>query len=64
MTDGGALFTMSYYGASKVVEHYNMMGPVKAALEKDELAWSRYKSYVAMVSGDEEAYRMDNYEGV
>jgi len=37
---------------------------VKAALEKDELAWSRYKSYVAMVSGDEEAYRMDNYEGV
>lgn len=37
---------------------------VKAALEKDQLAWSRYKSYVAMVSGDEETYRMDNYEGV
>jgi len=33
MTDGGALFTMSYYGAEKVVEHYNLMGPVKAALE-------------------------------
>jgi enoyl-[acyl-carrier protein] reductase I len=33
MTQGGALFTMSYYGAEKVVEHYNLMGPVKAALE-------------------------------
>ena len=33
MRDGGALFTMSYYGAEKVVEHYNVMGPVKAALE-------------------------------
>ena len=30
---GGALFCMSYYGASMVVEHYNLMGPVKAALE-------------------------------
>lgn len=29
----GALMTMSYYGAEKVVEHYNVMGPVKAALE-------------------------------
>jgi enoyl-[acyl-carrier protein] reductase I len=33
MTDGGALFTMSYFGAEKVVENYNLMGPVKAALE-------------------------------
>jgi enoyl-[acyl-carrier protein] reductase I len=33
MKDGGALFTMSYYGAEKVVENYNLMGPVKAALE-------------------------------
>lgn len=33
MKNGGALFTMSYYGAEKVVEHYNVMGPVKAALE-------------------------------
>ncbi len=33
MTDGGTLFTMSYYGAEKVVENYNVMGPVKAALE-------------------------------
>jgi enoyl-[acyl-carrier protein] reductase I len=33
MADGGALFTMSYHGAEKVVEHYNVMGPVKAALE-------------------------------
>ncbi|UPG73205.1 enoyl-ACP reductase FabI [Roseomonas gilardii subsp. gilardii] len=30
---GGALFCMSYYGSQRVVEHYNMMGPVKAALE-------------------------------
>ena len=33
MTDGGTLFTMSYFGAEKVIEHYNLMGPVKAALE-------------------------------
>jgi enoyl-[acyl-carrier protein] reductase I len=33
MTDGGVLVTMSYYGADKVVGSYNLMGPVKAALE-------------------------------
>jgi enoyl-[acyl-carrier protein] reductase I len=33
MADGGALFTMTYHGAERVVEHYNVMGPVKAALE-------------------------------
>jgi enoyl-[acyl-carrier protein] reductase I len=33
MTDGGCLLTVSFYGAEKVVEHYNLMGPVKAALE-------------------------------
>lgn len=33
MSRGGALLTMSYYGADKVVNHYNIMGPVKAALE-------------------------------
>lgn len=33
MTNGGSLFAMTYYGAEKVVEHYNLMGPVKAALE-------------------------------
>lgn len=33
MKEGGTLFTMSYYGAEKVVENYNLMGPVKAALE-------------------------------
>jgi enoyl-[acyl-carrier protein] reductase I len=33
MTDGGTLFAMSYYGASRVVPNYNVMGPVKAALE-------------------------------
>lgn len=33
MTEGGSLMTMSYYGAEKVVDRYNLMGPVKAALE-------------------------------
>ena len=33
MKNGGTLFAMSFYGAEKVVEHYNLMGPVKAALE-------------------------------
>ncbi|PKU26128.1 enoyl-ACP reductase FabI [Telmatospirillum siberiense] len=33
MTDGGTLLTVSFYGGRKVVEHYNLMGPVKAALE-------------------------------
>ena len=33
MKDGGALATMSYYGAQKVIAHYGIMGPVKAALE-------------------------------
>lgn len=33
MTGGGVLVTMSYYGADKVVGNYNIMGPVKAALE-------------------------------
>ena len=33
MDRGGALFCMTYYGSQMVVEHYNLMGPVKAALE-------------------------------
>ena len=33
MAGGGCLLTVSYYGAEKVVDHYNVMGPVKAALE-------------------------------
>jgi len=33
MKSGGALFTMTYYGSQMVIEHYNIMGPVKAALE-------------------------------
>ncbi|MEW6436161.1 MAG: enoyl-ACP reductase FabI [Pseudomonadota bacterium] len=33
MTDGGALFTMTYYGSQRVVENYNVMGLAKAALE-------------------------------
>ncbi|MFD2191771.1 enoyl-ACP reductase FabI [Pistricoccus aurantiacus] len=33
MKNGGCLLTVSYYGAEKVIDHYNVMGPVKAALE-------------------------------
>ncbi|CUW37462.1 Enoyl-[acyl-carrier-protein] reductase [NADH] 1 [Magnetospirillum sp. XM-1] len=33
MKNGGSLITVSFYGGRKVVEHYNVMGPVKAALE-------------------------------
>lgn len=33
MTEGGAMFAMSYHGATEVVPNYNVMGPVKAALE-------------------------------
>lgn len=41
MSEGGTMFTMSYYGANKVVPNYNVMGPVKAALE----ACARYLAY-------------------
>ncbi|HZM33806.1 MAG TPA: enoyl-ACP reductase FabI [Burkholderiales bacterium] len=41
MTEGGAMFAMSYHGAQKVVPTYNVMGPVKAALE----ASCRYLAY-------------------
>ncbi|MBU3078010.1 enoyl-ACP reductase FabI [Sphingomonas quercus] len=33
MPEGGAILTLSYYGAEKVVPHYNVMGVAKAALE-------------------------------
>jgi enoyl-[acyl-carrier protein] reductase I len=33
MKEGGTLFTMSYYGAHMVAEHYHLTGPIKAALE-------------------------------
>ena len=33
MRDGGALLTLSYYGAEKVIPHYNVMGVAKSALE-------------------------------
>ena len=34
---------------------------IKAALEKDEIAWSRYHSYLSILEGDEEHYRTDVY---
>ncbi|MGI9569568.1 MAG: SDR family oxidoreductase, partial [Desulfobulbia bacterium] len=33
MKDGGSLLTLTYYGAEKVMPHYNVMGVAKAALE-------------------------------
>lgn len=33
MADGGTLFTMTYLGATRAIQNYNLMGPVKAALE-------------------------------
>lgn len=41
MKNGGTMFAMSYHGAQKVVPNYNVMGPVKAALE----ASCRYLAY-------------------
>jgi len=41
MTEGGSVVAMSYYGAEKVVPHYNVMGVAKAALE----ASTRYLAY-------------------
>jgi len=35
---------------------------VKKALEADEVSWSRYKSYLQMVSGEEDTYRFDDYD--
>ena len=33
MADGGCLLCVTFYGSERVVENYNLMGPVKAALE-------------------------------
>lgn len=33
MAEGGCLLAVTFYGSARVVEHYNLMGPVKAALE-------------------------------
>ena len=41
MTDGGAILTLTYYGAEKVVPRYNVMGVAKASLE----ACVRYLAY-------------------
>lgn len=41
MTDGGSIVAMSYYGAAKVIPHYNVMGVAKASLE----ASTRYLAY-------------------
>ncbi len=41
MTEGGSVIAMTYYGAEKVVPHYNVMGVAKASLE----ACTRYLAY-------------------
>src|SRR5438874_10690008 len=41
MTEGGSIMAMTYYGAEKVVPHYNVMGVAKASLE----ASARYLAY-------------------
>ncbi len=41
MSQGGSMFAMSYLGANRVVPNYNVMGPIKAALE----AACRYLAY-------------------
>lgn len=41
MTEGGSIISMTYYGAEKVMPHYNVMGVAKAALE----ASTRYLAY-------------------
>src|SRR6202050_45148 len=41
MEDGGSIIAMTYYGAEKVVPHYNVMGVAKASLE----ATTRYLAY-------------------
>jgi len=46
MTHGGAILTLSYYGAEKVIPHYNVMGVAKAALESSV-------KYLAMDLGPE-----------
>ncbi|HEY4070563.1 MAG TPA: enoyl-ACP reductase FabI [Sphingomicrobium sp.] len=46
MTDGGSLLTLTYYGAEKVIPHYNVMGVAKAALESSV-------KYLAMDLGPE-----------
>jgi enoyl-[acyl-carrier protein] reductase I len=46
MTNGGSLLTLTYYGAEKVIPHYNVMGVAKAALESSV-------KYLAMDLGPE-----------
>jgi len=41
MTEGGSMIAMTYYGSTKVIPHYNVMGVAKAALE----ASARYLAY-------------------
>lgn len=33
MNEGGCLLCVTFYGSERIIEHYNLMGPVKAALE-------------------------------
>src|SRR2546427_3990105 len=47
---GGSLMTLSYLGASEVMPHYGIMGPVKAALESTDRKSTRLNSSHSQIS--------------
>ena len=50
-------------GVNSTVQHLikNLKCAVKEALDKDQIAFSRYKSYLQLLEGDDEHYRTDNW---
>ena len=63
MTDGGSILTLTYYGAEKVMPHYNVMGVAKAALEASvrylavDLGKQRHPRQRHLVGPDQDARR-------
>ncbi len=61
MTNGGSILTLTYYGAEKVMPHYNVMGVAKAALEAsvrylaDDLGKRRHPRQRHLVRADQDA---------
>ena len=62
MTNGGSIVAMSYYGAEKVVPHYNVMGVAKASLEASH-ALPRLRSRARKNPGELHFGRTDEYAG-
>ena len=50
MADGGSCLTLTYYGAEKVMPHYNVMGVAKAALEASVQYMARTSARAASAS--------------